>query len=139
MAGMQEFPSFMKSGANRIARSAQATPGVEGYVFDGVDGTQMAFWTCAEDAQSAEHVHDFDEYMVVIQGCYTLLIEDQRIPLRAGDEYVIARGVAHGGEVAAGTRTVHAFGGHRADRAEETLPLGWLCASKSVSRCKGIV
>ena len=116
MGGMEEFPSFMKSGANRIARSNQATPGVEGYVFDGVDGSQMAFWSCAEDATSTEHVHDFDEYMVVVQGCYKLLIEGQRIALRAGDEYVIARGVVHGGEVAAGTRTIHAFGGQRADR-----------------------
>jgi hypothetical protein len=34
---------------------------------------------------------------------------------------VIARGVAHGGEVAAGTRTIHAFGGHRADRIQDAL------------------
>lgn len=82
----------------------------------------MAFWSCAEDAQSTQHVHDFDESHdpfsgVVVRGCYTLGIEDQRIPLRTGDEYVIARGVVHGGEVVAGTRTIHAFGGHRADRA----------------------
>lgn len=108
----------MKSRANRIARSNQATPGVEGYVFDGVDGSQMAFWTCAENAISAQHVHDYDEYMVVVQGCYTLIIDDKRILLRAGDEFVIARGVAHAGEVSAETRTIHAFGGHRADRAQ---------------------
>src|ERR1700721_3361713 len=83
---MEEFPSFMKNHANRIARSNQATPGVEGYAFDGVDGNQMAFWTCAEDAISVQHVHDFDEYMVVVQGCCTLLIDDKRIPLRTGDE-----------------------------------------------------
>ena len=71
---MQEFPSFMGNHANMIARSNQATPGVEGYVFDGADGNQMAFWTCAEDALSEPHVHDFDEYMVVVQGCYTLFI-----------------------------------------------------------------
>lgn len=121
MADMQEFPSFMKNHANRIARSNQATPGVEGYVFDGVDGNQMAFWTCAEDAISVQHVHDFDEYMVVVHGCYTLPIDDKRIPLRSGDEYVIACGVAHGGEVAAGTRTIHAFGGHRADRVQDVM------------------
>jgi quercetin dioxygenase-like cupin family protein len=119
MAIMQEFPSFMKNRSNMVARSNQATPGVEGFVFDGVDGNQMAFWTCPENAVSAPHVHDFDEYMVVVQGCYTLLIDDKRVPLRTGDEYVIARGVAHGGEVAAGTRTIHAFGGHRADRVQD--------------------
>jgi hypothetical protein len=40
---MKEFPEFMKQPVNRIAVSSQATPGVEGYVFDGVDGSQMAF------------------------------------------------------------------------------------------------
>jgi len=49
---MEDFPDFMKRAANRIARSAQATPGVEGYVFDGADDSQMAFWTCAENAVS---------------------------------------------------------------------------------------
>jgi mannose-6-phosphate isomerase-like protein (cupin superfamily) len=55
--------------------------------------------------------------MVVVQGCYTLIIDGERIPVRAGEEYIIPRGVEHGGEVLAGTRTIHAFGGHRADRA----------------------
>jgi quercetin dioxygenase-like cupin family protein len=113
---MNAFPEFMKHPANRIVRSSQATPGVEGYVFDGKDGSQMAFWTCSADAVSAQHVHEFDEYMLVVEGCYTLVIEGKRIPLHAGEEYFIARGIAHGGEVVAGTRTIHAFGGHRADR-----------------------
>jgi len=113
---MKEFPMFMKNAANRIATSSQATPGVDGYVFDGADGSQMAFWTCRETASSAAHVHDFDEYMVVVEGCYTLIIDGKNIPVRAGEEYFIPRGVRHGGEVVAGTRTIHAFGGRRADR-----------------------
>jgi quercetin dioxygenase-like cupin family protein len=113
---MDNFPEFMKRAANRIATSSQATPGVEGYVFDGVDGSQMAFWTCPETAASGEHVHDYDEYMIVVQGCYTLLVDGDRIPVKAGEEFFIPRGVVHAGEVAAGTRTIHAFGGHRADR-----------------------
>ncbi|MGB7546253.1 MAG: hypothetical protein WBM14_00755 [Terracidiphilus sp.] len=59
----------MKDSANRIASSGQATPGVEGYVFDGADGSQMAFWNCRETAASAAQVHDDDEYMLVVQGC----------------------------------------------------------------------
>jgi len=117
---MDDFPEFMKHPANRIAKSQQATPGVEGYVFDGADGSQAAFWTCRETAASAEHVHDYDEYMLVVQGCYTLIIAGERIPLTAGKEYFIPRGVSHGGEVLAGTRTIHAFGGHRADRAQNS-------------------
>lgn len=113
---MDQFPEFMKDERNRIANSEQATPGVAGYVFDGVEGSQMAFWTCSETAQSAAHRHEFDEYMVVVQGCYTLIVEGKRIPVRAGEEYVIPRGTVHSGEVVAGTRTIHAFGGHRAGR-----------------------
>jgi hypothetical protein len=43
---MDEFPELMQHPANRIATTAQATAGVDGYVFDGADGSQMAFWTC---------------------------------------------------------------------------------------------
>lgn len=116
---MKEFPEFMQQPANKIATSSQATPGVEGYVFAGADGSQMAFWTCCESASSAAHAHDYDEYMLVVQGCYTLIIDTSKISLKAGDEYFIPRGVLHGGEVIAGTRTIHAFGGHRADRAAQ--------------------
>lgn len=121
---MNEFPAFMKNGANRIATTSQATPGVEGYVFDGADGNQMAFWTCSQTTPSATHVHEFDEYMLVVQGCYTLVISlpngsEQTIPIKAGEEYFIPRGTLHGGKVKAGTRTIHCFGGQRAKRAEQ--------------------
>lgn len=116
---MDDFPEFMKRAVNRIAKSNQATPGVEGYVFDGADGSQMAFWTCSETAVSAAHSHEYDEYMMVVQGQYTLIIDGSRIPLTAGEEYFIPRGVLHSGEVLAGTRTIHAFGGQRAKRARE--------------------
>jgi mannose-6-phosphate isomerase-like protein (cupin superfamily) len=116
---MGDFPKFMKSSANRIRTSSQATHGVEGYVFDGADGSQMAFWTCHETASSAPHVHDFDEYMVVVQGCYTLIVDGRRIPIKAGEEYFIPKGLSHGGEVISGTRTIHAFGGRRAERVQQ--------------------
>src|ERR1035438_5604236 len=90
---MGDFPAFMKRPANRIANTHQATPGVEGYIFDGADGSQMAFWTCQETAASTEHVHDYDEYMLVVEGCYTLLMDGQRVPVKAGEEYVIPRSV----------------------------------------------
>jgi len=113
---MKDFPEFMKDPANRIATISQHTPGVEGYVFDGADGSQMAFWTCLETAASAEHAHDYDEYFTVVEGCYTVVIDGKRIPVNVGEEYFIPRGLLHGGEAAAGTRTIHAFGGHRANR-----------------------
>ena len=101
---MDAFPEFMKNPSNRIAQSNQTTPGVEGYVLDGADQSQMAFWTCTQTATSAEHVHEFDEYMLVVQGCYTLLIAGKRIPVKAGEEYLIPRGMRHGGEVLGGNK-----------------------------------
>jgi quercetin dioxygenase-like cupin family protein len=117
---MNGFPGFMKHPANRIAAIDQATPGVEGYVFEGADGSQMTFWTCHQAATSSAHTHDYDEYMLVVEGRYTLIIGTERIPLQAGAEYLICRGTPHSGEVEAGTRTIHCFGGHRVERAIAT-------------------
>jgi hypothetical protein len=108
----------MKRAANRIATSSEATPGVEGSVFDGPDGSQMAFWTCRKTAVSEAHAHEFDDYMLVVQSCYPLIIEGQRIPVMGGEKYYVSKGLRHGGESVAGTRTVHAFGGRRASRAK---------------------
>ena len=113
---MREFPAFMRHPANRIATASQSTPDIEGYVFDGADGSQMAFWSCRQPLDSTPHAHGFDEYFVVVEGCYTLLIGGREIPVRAGEEYFIARGTWHGGRAEAGTRTIHAFGGRRAER-----------------------
>jgi quercetin dioxygenase-like cupin family protein len=116
---MDSFPEFMRHPANRIAKTDQATPGVEGYIFDGADGSQMAFWTCRGNAASATHTHEYDEYMVVVRGCYTLILDGERIAVKAGEEYFIPRGAPHGGEAVAGTRTIHAFGGRRANRIQD--------------------
>jgi quercetin dioxygenase-like cupin family protein len=58
--------------------------------------------------------------MLVVQGCYTLIINGKQIEVKAGEEYLIPRGVPHSGEVVAWTRTIHAFGGHRADRVQSS-------------------
>jgi quercetin dioxygenase-like cupin family protein len=112
---MNEFPEFMKHPFNAIG-THQRSEGVEGYVFDGIDGSQIAVFQCAKDGISKEHVHDFDEYFVVIQGEYTLGIEGKRFKLKAGEEYYIPRGMPHDGAFTAGTRTINAFGAKRADR-----------------------
>lgn len=113
---MKDFSGFMKNPANKVDPSSQFTPGIEGYVFDGVDGSQMAFWTYGEDATSEEHEHIFDEYILVVQGQYNLFIDGNIIILRAGDEYVIPVNTIHSGEVIADTRAIYAFGGKRAKR-----------------------
>lgn len=112
---MNEYPEFMRRQANAVA-SHQQSAGVQGFVFDGIDGCQVIAFQCAKSGISKEHVHDFDEYFVVIQGEYTLGIEGKTIKLRAGQEYFIPRGVPHDGAFTAGTRTINAFGGRRAGR-----------------------
>jgi mannose-6-phosphate isomerase-like protein (cupin superfamily) len=115
MSFVDRFPDFMKNPANAVARSSQSE-GARGYVFDGADGSQMAFWECAVDIVSKEHVHEFDEYFIVAQGLYTIVIDDTEIDVGPGREYHIPAGVPHAGRGTAGTRTIHAFGGKRATR-----------------------
>jgi mannose-6-phosphate isomerase-like protein (cupin superfamily) len=112
---MNDYPRFMKDARNAIAEGSQSS-GIEGYVYDGADGSQMIHWTCKSSGKSNEHVHEYDEYFVVIEGTYTLIIAGKKMPISAGQEYYIPNGVAHAGEFVAGTRTIHAFGGARAKR-----------------------
>jgi quercetin dioxygenase-like cupin family protein len=115
---MKDFPDFMKSPLNAIDPKMQ-TLGNIGYVFDGKDGSQMAFWTSTVDIVSKEHVHDFDEYFIVVHGQYTLIIDENRHILHSGDEYLIPKGTPHAGESIQGTRTIHVFGAKRAKRMYE--------------------
>ncbi|HLA48663.1 MAG TPA: cupin [Nitrospinota bacterium] len=85
---MNDFPNFMKNPLNKIAAQSQSK-GIEGYVFDGIDGSQMAYWTCHKDGFSKEHVDDYDEYMIVVQELYTLIINGEKIPVKSGEEYYI--------------------------------------------------
>lgn len=116
---MDFFPEFMRNHANKVAPKSQHTEGVEGFLYDGADGSQVVIWTCHESASSQAHAHAYDEYITVIKGAYTLLIGDEEISLSPGDEYVIPKGVSHGGSVIAGTRIISAFGGRRAKRESD--------------------
>ena len=40
--------------------------------------------------------HNYDEYMIVVQGQYTLLIDGKKIPLRVGEEYFIPQARVRG-------------------------------------------
>ena len=113
---MGKFPEFMRNPANRIAVETQYTKGIEGYMYDGADGSQMAFWTNPDGGVSAEHTHPYDEYFVVVEGRYTVIIGGKRVPVEVGEEFLISKGTPHGGESLPGTRTIHALGGKRARR-----------------------
>lgn len=114
---MADFPQFVKHPANLTAPSSPSGSAVEGYLFDGADGSQVAFRTCTETAISPQHVHEQDEYMVVVEGSYLLLIQGKQVELKAGQEYFIPKGIPHGSRVLAGTRSIHAFGGRRVVRS----------------------
>jgi ethanolamine utilization protein EutQ (cupin superfamily) len=117
---MGDFPAFMKNAANRIASASQHTPDIEGYLFDGAEGSQMAFWRVKDDRTTTEHVHEFDEWFIVVEGSCVLALDGREICVDAGQECFIPRGTRISGRAAAGTRTIHAFGGHRADRISAT-------------------
>ena len=107
------FPEFMFSEKNKIPASQQSTPDIEGYYYTANDGSQMAFWIYKEDRISKEHQHDYDEYMLCVEGEYIVTIDGKEHVLHSGDELFIPKGSVQGGSVRAGTRTIHAFGGKR--------------------------
>jgi quercetin dioxygenase-like cupin family protein len=110
---MDDFPAFMKNRKNRISSVQQNTKDVEGYYFEGKDGSQMAFWTCNQDRISREHQHNFDEYVLCVAGQYTAILNGEKMVLNPGNELFIPKGTVQSGKCIAGTRTIHAFGGKR--------------------------
>lgn len=117
---MRDFPSFMKKSDNKVPQELQNTPDIQGFYYTAADGSQMAFWTCLADRVSREHRHDFDEYMICVEGEYVVVIDGLETTLHAGDELVIPKGSLQGGRCKAGTRTIHAFGGPRVKPASDS-------------------
>jgi uncharacterized protein YndB with AHSA1/START domain len=115
--GLGSFPAFMMGPANRVAAASLNIPGVEAYVFDGADGTQLMLCHARSDADTAEQWRDADEYLAVLEGSYVVRINGMDIQLGAGREFVIPRGARISGRFTAGTRTLHAFGGRGLKRA----------------------
>lgn len=109
---MIEFPAFMRQAANAVAGS-QLSEALEGYLFEGRDGTQMVLWQCREGGSSPAHQHDYDEYAVVLSGRFDGFIGDKTVTMGPGDECYIPAGTVHGGSYSAGYRAIDAFGGKR--------------------------
>ncbi|MDO4460802.1 MAG: cupin domain-containing protein [Clostridia bacterium] len=110
---MHDFPEFMKRKPNHINADQQNTIDIDGYYFEGKDGSQMAFWTYYSDRESKEQIHEFDEYTICVEGEYIEIFDGVEHVLHAGDEVFVPKGTAHHGRVKAGTRTIHCFGGRR--------------------------
>lgn len=116
---MEDFPEFMKNHKNHISSKEQNTQDIDGYFYNGRDGSQMAFWTYNSDRISKKHTHEFEEYMVCVCGQYTVIMNNKEFVLNPGDEILIPSGTEQWGKCIAGTRTIHAFGGQRIHTAAE--------------------
>lgn len=108
----------MRSSSNAILEKDQR-PDIEGYLFDGADGSQVIFWTCMSDGVSAEHVHDYDEYFIVVEGKYTVVIDGKHFDVGPGGEFFVPRNTPHSGRFISGTRAIYAFGGKRGVRVTD--------------------
>jgi quercetin dioxygenase-like cupin family protein len=116
---MDAFPKFMNNPKNRIHTGSHYVAGLDGFVFDGADGSQIILWTGREAGTAAEHSHPYEEYILTVQGEYILHMDGKKISLTPGQECLIPAETKHYGERIANTRTVHAFGGKRAVRESE--------------------
>ena len=114
---MNPFPQFMRNPENAVEASHQAG-GMEGYVYDGIDGSQLVVWHCPDGGESPMHTHDYDEYAIVIQGTFTGTVDGKPIAMGPGDECFIAAGTPHDGTYSHNYRAIDAFGGRRVKRAK---------------------
>ena len=116
---MDDFPKFMKNPKNAIHIDSHYVAGLEGFAYDGADGSQIILWGCRDAGTAAEHTHPYDEYIVTVQGEYILHMGGESISIKPGQECLVPKGTKHYGERIARTRTIHAFGGKRAVRESE--------------------
>ena len=55
------------------------------------ESSQVALWTAHADRVSTEHAHAFDEYVLVVEGRCVVVLGEERIELRTGQELVIPK------------------------------------------------
>lgn len=115
---MTQFPLFMRRTCNAVKITRQAG-GLKGYLFEGVDGSQMVIWQSELGGKSEMHSHEYDEYAIVVQGVFTGTVGGKKIRLAAGDECFIPAGVPHDGAYSKNYRAIDAFGGRRVKRASK--------------------
>jgi mannose-6-phosphate isomerase-like protein (cupin superfamily) len=94
------------------------TPGAEGYIFEGMDGSQVIIWQGPNHPMESDyHTHDFDEYFIVVEGTFKGDIGGTMVTVKKGEECVIPAGTPHNGRYTPGFRSIHAFSKKRAERA----------------------
>ena len=120
---MKQFPRFLRSSPNRVSTDS-SSGGMEGYVYEGADGSQVVLWTCPEGGTSPAHTHAYDEYAIVVEGAFTGTVGGEAVHLSAGDECYIPAGVEHDGVYSAGYRAIDGFAGTRVKREQRRASRG---------------
>jgi quercetin dioxygenase-like cupin family protein len=112
---MKVFPEFMRNPADAIPQAFRIY-GIEGWLFKGSNGSNLALWQCPKSLTTEEHAHDFDEYTLVVEGEVRITVNGETHTLRAGQELVVPQGAVHTVVCEAGTRTINAFGPRPAEK-----------------------
>ena len=115
---LKKFPDFMMNGKNAV-KSDDKSGTMSGYAFDGIDGSQMVIWDCPDGGASKKHVHDFDEYALIVSGTYTGIENGKEVIYKAGSECYIPAGEWHEGFYSKGYRAIDAFQKKRVKRVHE--------------------
>lgn len=110
---MKHFPDFFKKEPNKVPNAPE---GMEGYFFQGDDGSQVIFWENVTGGSVGLHTHDFWEYCYVVEGWYEGIVDGKVVKLGPGDECVIPPGVPHQGKHSPNYRAIDIFGGPRVVR-----------------------
>ena len=78
-----------------ITRSAQLTQPWRSVVV-GQPGASNLNVLRMDPSQYEEEVHDYNEALLVLEGCMNLVVHGQTVQVRAGNVYVVPAGVPHG-------------------------------------------
>jgi len=103
---MKNFPDFTKNDKNKAMEEKE---GMEGYIFDGADGSQAVLWEDVLGGEGSLHKHDYWEYFLVIKGNWDGFVGDKSIHLGPGDEYAVPPGVPHKGTHSPNYRSIDVF------------------------------
>jgi hypothetical protein len=111
-AACANSPKFLQLSTESIPKIARCNlGGGQANVFLG-GNTRMVFWTYSRSQQSQPGIHRYDEYIVVVEGCYTVVVNGTSTAcdqVNRADIH-IPGGVRHSREVIGGSRTIHVFG-----------------------------
>ena len=111
---MSKFPEFIKSSTDPVSEIARWNlGGGAGTFFTGNWGNSV-LWTYPRSQQSEPSINRFDEYVAVLEGCYTVDANGTSTAYgpdqQGGLEVYIHSGLRHSRQVIGGTRAIHVFG-----------------------------